>query len=224
MKPALVILLFLSLGCTSVPKALADTPYIPCAFDTSRQAARATELAALVKGDQDDREDWQKKTPAELAEVTKRDLERRKRVGEIFGEGCFKTAADYGAAALVYQHGDIPDHYFQTFIWAKRAVELGDVTQSSLVAKAIDRYLINVGQKQLFGTQADRPGPTEATCWCLAPIEPSFPESMRKQYRAKSRTEVFDWLKELNQGKSCPNTECPTALKPSPKGTVPGFW
>ena len=224
MKTFLTFFIFLTLGCASTPKAHADTPYLPCTLDSGRQELRSKELATLVKSDQDDREDWQKKSPSEFGEVTKRDLIRRKRVGEIFGEGCFRTAADYGAAALVYQHGDVPDHYFQTFIWAKRAVELGDVTQTSLIAKAIDRYLINIGQKQLFGTQADRPGPTEATCWCLAQIESSFPEKIRKQYRAKTRTEVFVWLKELNQGKTCPNTECTKSLKPSPKGTIPGFW
>lgn len=224
MRAGLAMFLLLSLGCASNSEALADTPYIPCLMDAPRQRVRATELAVLVKGDQDDREDWQKKSPEDLAEVTRRDLTRRKRVGEIFGEGCFKTAADYGAAALIYQHGDISDHYFQTFIWAKRAVELGDVTQSSLIAKAIDRYLISVGQKQLFGTQADRPGTTEATCWCLAQVEPTFTDQIRKRYHAKTRTEVYKWLGELNQGKTCPNTECIKSLKPSPKGTVPGFW
>ncbi len=121
-----------------------------------------------------------------MIEVQKRDETRRKRVGEIFGEGCFSTSEDYAAAALVYQHGDTPDHFFQTYIWSKRAV-------------------VNTGHKQLFGSQAMRPGPTESTCWCLDQIEKTFPDKRRK-------------------GKTCPNIECEAKLKPSPKGTVPGFW
>ena len=58
------------------------------------------------------------------------DLIRRKRVGEIFGEGCFKTAKDYSAASLIFQHGDTPDHYYQA-LWANRAVELGDISQNN---------------------------------------------------------------------------------------------
>ena len=73
---------------------------------------------------------------------------------EILGEGCFKSAEDYAAASLIYQHGDSPDHFFQAFIWALRAVQLGDFQQKSLVAMTVDRYLISSGKKQLFGTQA----------------------------------------------------------------------
>ena len=224
MKSGLALFYVMSLGVASAAKAQSSSTYVPCLKDISRQESRSKELAAIVQRDQDDRVNWSSMTPREWAEVLKRDEDRRRRVGEIFGEGCFKTAEDYGAAALVYQHGEVPDHFFQTFIWAKRAVELGDATQNSLIAKAIDRYLINKGQKQLFGTQVDRPGATEATCWCLAQTEPTFSDRIRKVYSAKIRSEVFAWLKELNQGKTCPNSECSKPLKPSPKGTVPGFW
>jgi hypothetical protein len=39
-----------------------------------------------------------------MQEMVKNDVLRRKRVGEIFGEGCFSKAQDFAAAALVYQH------------------------------------------------------------------------------------------------------------------------
>lgn len=212
------------LGLTSISAANADEHYVPCLKDPSRLELRSKELATIVKADQDDRKDWQKKPPTDMTNVAKRDLARRKRIGEIFGEGCFSKAEDYAAAALVFQHGDAPEHFFQTFLWAKRAVELGDASQSRLLALGIDRYLINIGQKQLFGSQASKPDFKSDTCWCLSKIERSFPDKLRKKYAGKKLTDVFDWLKELNAGNTCPNTECSADLKASPRGTVPGFW
>lgn len=60
-----------------------------CQQDKARLEMRSKELSTIVKADQDDRQDWQEKSPEEMAAVVKRDLARRKRIGEIFGEGCF---------------------------------------------------------------------------------------------------------------------------------------
>src|SRR5262245_18012013 len=118
MKSLLIILLSLaSSGCANVPQARRDTSaFKSCQEDHTRQAQRSQELRRLAKEDQDDRQgpydaiDWPK--------VLVRDENRRKRVGEIFAEGCFQTAADYSAAALIYQHGNVPDHFFQAFLWS----------------------------------------------------------------------------------------------------------
>ena len=208
------------------PFSLAEAGFASrsCQSDPSRLEARSKELEAIVAADQADRQDWAGKTPEEMQEVVQRDVARRKRVGEIFGEGCFSKAEDYAAAALVYQHGDIPDHFLQAFMWAKRAVELGDDGQRRLMAIAIDRYLVNIGHKQLFASQASKPEMKPGTCWCHQPIEPSFPDDLRKEIGGQSLKEAFGWLEELNQGTDCPNVECAQPLEPSPAGTIPGFW
>ncbi|USN48027.1 MAG: hypothetical protein H6626_02755 [Pseudobdellovibrionaceae bacterium] len=227
MKRILLILIsFAHFGCSSISKANQDlTDIQPCRQDVPRQKLRSEELQTIVKADQDDRENFNNKTQDELFEMLKRDITRRKRVGEIFGEGCFKDAKDFSAAALVYQHGDVPDHFFQAFIWAKRAVDLGDKSQKHLMALAIDRYLVNIGHKQLFASQASKSNVNDPnSCWCMQQIEKTFPEKLRIEGAGKSLTKAFDWLEELNQGKNCPNTECDVELSPSPKGTVPGFW
>jgi hypothetical protein len=193
-----------------------------CDQDSIRQQSRSRELQEIVKADQEDRSgpfdsiDWFKILP--------RDEARRKRVGEIFGEGCFKTAADYSAAALVYQHGNIPDHFFQTFLWAKKAVELGDPSQMWLMAAGIDRYLVNIGSKQLFATQASIP--SEEKCWCLDPVENSFPEARRVEYAKRGMTAALQWVNELNKDKpGCEKASiCNLTRKNSPVGSVPGFW
>ena len=216
------ILLFTFLsGCTTFPsqQAHAEPPFLPCPQDSSRLKLRSEELQIIVKEDQQDRTppiDWQKVAP--------RDEARRKRIGEIFGEGCFKEAQDYAAAALVYQHGVLPDHFFQTFLWAKKAVELGDPAQKWLMAAGIDRYLVNIEHKQLFATQASKPNMND--CWCLEEVEKTFPERTRVEYGKKTLKEALDWVDSLNESdpKCKPAKFCNKGFKSSPAGTVPGFW
>lgn len=54
----------------------------------------------------------------------------------------------------MYQHGDVSDHYYLAFMWALRSVALGNEDVKSLVALTVDRYLVSIGKKQLFGSQA----------------------------------------------------------------------
>ena len=195
-----------------------------CHEDKERREARSGELSAIVDADQNDRAEFFKKTPRQVHEILKRDEQRRRRVEEIYREGCFTKARDFAAGALVFQHGHVAEHYFQAFVWAKRAVELGDNSQKRLMALAIDRYLVNRGHKQLFATQASKQDTLRKTCWCLEPIEMSFPDGLRAEIAGSSLSESFHWLNELNKGLICRGAECLKDLKDSPQGTVPGFW
>lgn len=196
-----------------------------CVDNLKLQQARSRELQQLVIADQLDRKEnastlidknWDK--------INKRDLARRKRVGEIFGEGCFKSSKDYLAAAFIYQHGDIPDHYYQTYIWAKRAAELGDENGKGMAALAIDRYLISIGKKQLFGSQfyIEKLKPNEE-CFCREAVEPSFPDSLRVAYSGITLKKRYDRDVEFLGLKHCPE-KCSATLKPTLKGDVPGLW
>lgn len=224
-------LLLICGGCTTAQKANAANPFISCSQDRVRLKARSEELQRIVNADQDDRKgpfdsiDW--------TAVAPRDEARRKRVGEIFGEGCFSTSADYAAAALVYQHGNVPDHFFQTFLWAKRAADLADPHQikemqelKKLMAEGTDRYLMNIQHKQLFGTQASRPSMNPKDCWCLEEIEPTFPDQKRAEYLNRNIEQILSWLDTTNsQNPKCrAKPYCEKSFKPSPAGTIPGFW
>jgi len=210
-------------SCASLSQAKSEFPK-PCAQDQARLKARSEELQKIVDADQDDRKDWFHLTQEQMAEVASRDLIRRKRVGEIYGEGCFSLARDYAAAALVYQHSDFSDHYFQTFLWSKQAVELGDPKQKWTMAAGIDRYLTHTGRKQLFATQASKS--FQSDCWCLEQIEKTFPAEIRLDYAGKTIEQQLDWVASLNkENPKCKNEGlCKQSLKDSPKGTVPGFW
>lgn len=217
-------LIFLVLVIATGPM-FAQQPSLTCLTEPKIQAARSKELKNLLEADQTDRKiSGDKLTKQQIEAIVQRDLKRRIRVGEIFAEGCLKTTDDYAAAAMIYQHGEVPDHYFQAFIWSHRGVMLGDKKQKRLMALAIDRYLLSIGKKQLFGSQASASDVT-GWCACMEPVEPTFPPTMRQQYLGQTLSDKYAEIAAFNKGKkNCKYRDCPNPLKPSPKGSVPGFW
>jgi hypothetical protein len=196
--------------------------FVNCEADEARRKLRSEELQRIVAEDQADRKpasgsiDWNV--------VAARDEARRKRVGEIFGEGCFSEARDFLAAALVFQHGNVPEHFFQTYLWAQKARELGGGKQArSLAAMGIDRYLINTGRRQIFGTQFSM---TAGRCLCLEEVEETFPENLRVEEGNMPLEMALSFQSSSNKDKpACAAVRyCPRKLKPTPKGTLPGLW
>ncbi len=211
---------FLISGCVSTASiAQTSSVFISCDQDLPRQKLRSQELQAIVSDDQKDRT-----PPVDWSQVGPRDEIRRKRVGEIFGEGCFNSASDYSAAALIYQHGTVSDHYFQAFLWSKKAFELGNSWEGHSVANGIDRYLVSTGHRQLFGTQFRQDPNTKL--WCIEPIEKTFPDSKRVQYLKMSLEESIKMFLKFYKSTQLPGEieTCRRSLKPSPHGIVPGFW
>lgn len=219
------VCLLATLALPTQLSAASFKPYKKCIEDSDRQTKRSAELQKIEKADQDDRIDWEKiySNPKRSAELQRRDEARRRRVGEIFGEGCFKNAEDYAAAALVYQHGNTPDQYYQAYLWFKRAFELGDLAQERMIPMAIDRYLVTIGHKQLFATQSSLDGP-DSKCWCLEQVEGKFPDSERSD--SNKLDKALARLKELNaKNPSCPSQQCQMKpLKDTPQGIFPGVW
>jgi hypothetical protein len=213
---------------TSACASSSSLGFIPCSMAPKIQAERSEELQKIYDEDQSDYRAEIAANPEapldqkKIEQMGRNDLKRRKRVGEILGEGCFTKSADYVAAAMIYQHGNAPDHYFQAFLWSKQAVLLGDVHEKDAVAKAVDRYLVSVGHKQLFGTQLFKA--LSSSCFCLQPTEESFPDSTREEYLPNEASYGMTFLNDYNGTNNCPEPYCSTHLAPSPRGTVVGFW
>ena len=88
----------------------------------------------------------------------------------------------------------------------------------------IDRYLINIGKKQLFGSQYFYDDST-APCYCIEQVEKNFPDNLRRKHTNTSLHKRYEILASVfNKGKKCANAECRKTLKPTPKGSVPGLW
>jgi hypothetical protein len=222
MKKITLVLLALGFSLSACAHAsLIDQFKKTCEFNPKLQSEKSAELLKIVDEDQKDRlgsydsVDWSKVMP--------RDLKRRVKVAGIFAEGCLKSAADYAAAALVFQHGTMAGHFYQAFIWANEAFKLGDEPSRWLTAAGLDRYLVKVNQMQLFGTQL---GKDSAGNFCLQPVEPTFTESVRVEYIKRTLKENTAYvLKGIGSTQTVEDTkDCEPALKRSSRGTVPGFW
>jgi hypothetical protein len=187
-------------------------------------SARSGELQSLRDADQKDRDaDWSTLPEKTLDQISARDDQRRKRVAEIFAEGCIKTGGDYYNAALVFQHGTSPDHFFQTYIWASRAVALGKAEAGWLVVRGIDRYLMDSGYKQIYATQGFSMPDDAHQCICVWPVETSATDDDRRKMSAKTLAEQLKWADGLNAGKSCKPAEiCRIEAKPVPRGSLAG--
>lgn len=229
-KTVFIVQILFMFGCSSKYVAEARTQasvntnvqFKSCPDDPEKQLLRSNELQEIVKADQDDRKipgdqiDWNR--------VSAADEVRAKRVAEIFAEGCFRSSRDYAAAALVFQHGVVPEHYYQAYLWSKKALESGDETQKQMIANAIDRYLISLGYKQIFGAQTFRDGPSG--CHCLGATELTFSDKKRIKICGISIEQRITSLHESNKNNSyCEKIiYCDKGLKTPPKGLFPGIW
>jgi hypothetical protein len=87
--------------------------------------------------------------------VGPRDRARLVRVKELYLAGKMHTANDYYHGALILQHGETPEDFLLAHEFCVAAMVLGknDRATSSLAAAAEDRFLMNMGRPQRFGTQ-----------------------------------------------------------------------
>ncbi len=135
---------------------------LPAAFllamapKSGRPAARAAgdrgELARLFDEDQGDR------APESIAKlgwpaISRRDAARRGRVKELYARGGLRTGADFYCAAMVLQHSTFADDYLLAHELAVVALGRGEARGAWLAAAAEDRFLMNIGRPQRFGTQ-----------------------------------------------------------------------
>lgn len=212
-------MLFTFIGCKHVSLLYYS---IPCRDIPNEYIKSCNKLEDIYQKDQEDRKKILKLDTKSLDLLAKADFYRREKVLKLFAQGCFKTSDDYKKAALIFQHGNVPDHYYQSFIWSRFALRLGDESARNLVNSSIDRFLIHSGFRQLFGTQAHMP--LNADCSCLYPVESSFSDDDRTLRQAKTLYEQIEWLKELNKDNLCPNWECYIDLKPVTQDEFPEFW
>ena len=113
-----------------------------------------TELQALFEQDQVDRSVFFEQLEHEqLQQVLQRDRARRQRVEELMGSEALQAPEDYFHAAMVFQHGETLDNYWRAHELAKRRAELGHPNCRWLAAAAYDRWLMNQGRPQKYGTQ-----------------------------------------------------------------------
>ena len=119
-----------------------------------RHSLLQKKLSEAFEADQSDRKGAAPQQPGQLSA---NDVERRKIVSQIAAEGCLKEGMDFYQAALIYQHGQRPYHYFTALKYATEALDLGFEGADWLRKVAIDRYLKSLGRKQIYASQVVAP-------------------------------------------------------------------
>ncbi len=131
------------------------------------------ELRLIFEEDQSDR------ASGLVAErMPERDADRRQRVRALIEARGLAEPADYYHAAMVFQHGVEPADFWRAHELALKAADMGDRTARWLAAAAYDRWLMNQGRPQKYGTQY-RP---IAGKWVLWDVDPETTDEERSRW------------------------------------------
>lgn len=165
MRIELTVFLFLSIASGADSLAQSTQP----SSEISARVTNNEEMKAIFITDQMDRGNNPFAHPGDLqpkpltdSEIRKNDDARDIRVKEMLDAGLLHTGADFFRAALVLQHSGVSSSTLLAHILASIAVAKGDSDGLWLSAATLDRYLRQINQKQIFGTQfKSLPGQTK---------------------------------------------------------------
>lgn len=167
------------------------------------------ELRRLYAEDQEDRR--VNPLPANLIE---RDRARRRRVGELLDAGAAQTGEDFFHAAMVFQHGEALEDYLRAHELALGASGLGYRRGRWLAAAAYDRWLVNQGRPQKYGTQYRARGDT----WELSEVDPETTDAERAEWDVPSLAEAQRRADEMTASRP---PQRPGAVRPPLTGFEP---
>jgi hypothetical protein len=119
----------------------------------SAQSAAPT-TAAVSRVHQLEIED-QSENPGNIsaAEYYRHGDARRAEIRKLLGEGKLTSGEDFSDAALIFQHGQVPEDFLFAHVLAVEALIRGGSTDKWIVAATLDRYFQAVNRPQVFGTQ-----------------------------------------------------------------------
>lgn len=158
-----------------------------------------TELLEIYQKDQAERANLNGADQKAMAAVRENDQRRRERVRQILAEGGAKAGDDYFHAAMVFQHGEVPDDYKLAKELAEKAFELNPKLGIArwLSAAAHDRWLWMTGKPQQYGTQFKK---AQDGSWTMDPIdETAVTDEQRRQLNVPPLAESKKRLELMNQ-------------------------
>jgi len=176
--------------CFAFPAGAADTE----AAKPLAAVASNAEMTAIFDADQADRQakpiDWKVVGPA--------DEKRRARTQQLLAAGALQTADDFWEAAFVFQHGDTANSYLLAHILAEVSVAKGKKEAIWISAATLDRYLLQIGQKQVLGTQYMRTN----GAWTQEPYDRELiSDALRRQLHVGTQAEQAEQMKRLQEEK-----------------------
>lgn len=160
------------------------------------EPADSPELARLYDEDQADRMPEAGK-PIDWAVVGPRDREREARIKALHESGGIRTGKDYHRAAMVLQHAAKPEDYLLAHEFCVVALAKGERAARWLAAASEDRFLMNVGRPQRFGTQYRSTGPDQPVR--LYEVGPGVTDSLRQEMGVPTLEQARAREAEMNE-------------------------
>lgn len=146
----------LAMAALCLAPSQAQAQQMPSATAVPAKWRTNAEMTAIFDADQADRADAMK---IDWSQVWPRDQARAARTKALLDSGALESGEDFYHAAFVFQHGIKPDDYLLAHALAIVAVARGRGDATWIAAATLDRYLRNIGQKQIYGTQfSSKPG------------------------------------------------------------------
>lgn len=162
------------------------------------------QLTAMFDADQAIRASIDPAKPIDMAQVRRmiaEDATRRATARTLLAEGRLATAEDYYHAAFLFQHGSDAADYLLAHSLAMAAVARGKAEANWIAAATLDRYLMKIGQPQIYGTQYTRSKESGVT---MDPYDRALiPDSLRTTLGVPMQAEQ---LKKL-EGVKAPNAK-----------------
>lgn len=153
------------------------------------------ELARLYAEDQSDR--LPKDGKIDWKTIGPRDEKRLARVHEIYLANQLVTGADYYHTAMVLQHSHTPGDFMLAHELCIVAIGKGEERAKWLAAASEDRFLMNIGRPQRFGTQYRSNGPNEPVR--LYKVEDGVTDALRLAFKAPTLEKAREREAEMNK-------------------------
>lgn len=145
------------------------------------------EMKAIFDEDQRVRQPGQQ---IDWSVVSRTDADRREQTRKLLAADALHTGKDFEEAAFLFQHGSAPNDYLLAHTLAMVAVSRGDASAIWIACATLDRYLVNIQQKQIFGTQYNRTTPAggSQTTWTQEPYDRTLiSDALRQQLGVPSQ-------------------------------------
>lgn len=153
------------------------------------------ELQLLFEQDQADREDSVQVDSMRQQWMLQRATARRQRVEELLASHLLLDAQDYFHAAMIFQHGETPEHFLLAHTLAYQGAKQGHTACYCLMAAAYDRILMSQGLPQKYGTQyIIRQGRR-----VLYDVDPTTTDAQRAQWHVPPLARCLQKAEEMNQ-------------------------
>jgi hypothetical protein len=176
-----------------MPRTAALLLCLACAGWAQSPEAISRELKEICDADQSDRTG-----PGFAPGADERDHQRRARVLEILKTAELTTADDFFNAALVLQHGEVPEDFLLAHVLATAAGIRGHKTGAWLAAATLDRYLQRIGKPQVFGTQYVKSG--DASDWTQGEYSRDLlSDALRKAFGVPGLAKQVESMQKMNK-------------------------